>query len=218
MTELLRVNNFYIELGHLKLSIDDLSIARGEFITIMGENGCGKTTFLDCLFGSKQPRRGAMKMVGQVNSPTNRGSINSQTGWVLSGKEDYPVKTTIRRFLDEISTFYETWDKSLESRLLSDFELVEDKKLTELSLGEQSKLKLLKALCFHPKLLILDELTANLSPKSQETIIETIIELFSENNMGVLCISHFKDEAWKMSDRIYEISNQKLKIMGANHA
>lgn len=185
-------------------------VRAGEFITLMGENGSGKTTIVELLMGLKRSRSGEILFWGERPTLSRRAEINKKVGWVVSSRESYPLGISIQSFLESISFFYPTWDWNLTQQLGKAFQLDLSKKISTMSLGEHSKVKLIKALSFHPKLLILDELTANLSPKSKQSIIQTLISLFSEGDMGILYISHSNEEAQKLSDRVLIIEDGRV--------
>ncbi len=186
-------------------------ISVGKFVTLMGENGCGKTTLVELLMGIRIPQEGKILFWGEEPTLFSRGKINEKVGWVVSAKESYPIGTSIKTLLEALAPLYSSWDWDLVGRLERAFQLDLSKKLSTLSLGEHSKVKLIKALAFHPKLLILDELTANLSPASKSSIIQTILDLFAEGDMGILYISHSNEEANKLSDSILVLENGMIR-------
>ena len=94
--------------------------------------------------------------------------------------------------------------------LVQRFQLDGSKTLTSLSLGEQSKIKLIKALAFKPDLLVLDELTANLSPDSKQVILQELLDQFSLRTMSVLYVSHSNEEAMRLSDAVYQLTANGL--------
>ena len=132
----------------------------------------------------------------------------------MSYRETYPPFLTVADFLLALRSLYPKWDTTLEAHLINRFNLDISKRLNHLSLGESSKVKLLKALAFRPELLILDELTANLSDESKKTILAVLIDLFSETDIAVLYISHSREEAVKLSDRILSLTPSGLTERG----
>jgi len=194
-----------------------LEIRPKEFVTLMGENGCGKTTLIDCIMGNLQPLKGQILFWGQENTGPFRVSINQKVGWVISQKENYPLMLTIERFLARIATHYPTWNWDFCNRLCKAFDLDTRKKLFHLSLGEHSKVRLIKALSFEPSLIILDELTANLSPKSKDSLLASLLDLFASREMSILYICHSNEEAIKLSDRIYEMTKNGLRLTGGQN-
>ena len=195
----------------------DLTVKSGEFVTIMGENGSGKTTLVDCIFGRRSPLSGDIRFWGRENQLRNRKVINSKVGWVISQSESYPLFVTVERLLRKVSLAYETWNWTLCERLMREFKLEPTKPARHLSLGEHSKIRLIKALSFEPELLVLDELTANLSPSSKDAIIAALIDLFSTREMSVLYVSHSNEESIKLSDRIFRMTDAGLQPMGGQY-
>ncbi len=219
MTTPLSINNLSIKIGEdTILNKLSLEIKKHEFVTLMGENGAGKTMLIDSLMGFRKPNSGSIKFFGQELKGNARESINKMVGWVPSHQENYLPGLNVRDFFQSISELYPSWDDGLVKKLGESFQLNFGKKMNYLSLCERSKVKLIKALAFHPQLIILDELTANLSPASKEVILEAIIDLFSSSELSVLYVSHFEDEASKLSDRIVTLSGLgELTHLRSNH-
>jgi ABC-type multidrug transport system ATPase subunit len=138
--------------------------------------------------------------------------------WAGSSHKKYPLHLNVGQYLYIVSQNYDSWDDDLCEKLCTDFELEKSKRLIHLSMGENSKVRLVKALSFQPSLVILDELTANLSPKSKEALTRSLIELFSERKMSVLYICHSDEEAIRLSDRIYLMEKNGLKQTGGQNA
>lgn len=203
----LEISDLSLKIGKEFILKDvNLEVKKHEFITLMGENGAGKTMLIDSVMGFMAPSSGVIKFWNKEFKKDDRLTINQKVGWVISHRETYPLGLTIRGLFDSIKHFYKNWDDELVLKLADDFKLNLNKELFYLSLGERSKVKLLKALAFHPELVILDELTSNLSPNSKGVILETIIDLFSKSEMSVFYISHFEDEASKLSDKIITLN------------
>ena len=197
---------------HGKAIFQDVSldILQNEFVTLMGENGAGKTVLLEAMMGYVNPTKGRVSFWGSRFRGKSLRELNSRIGWVLSHREDYPIGLNVGRFLDLHAACRRSWDSKFVEELLTRFQLDASKKLTALSLGEQSKVKLVKALAFKPEFLVLDELTANLSPDSKQTILDTLIEQFSTGSMSVLYVSHSNDEALRLSDRVLQLTPNGL--------
>ncbi|MCJ8277451.1 MAG: ABC transporter ATP-binding protein [Bdellovibrionales bacterium] len=196
----------------------NLTLKEGKFVTIMGENGCGKTTLIDTIMGLKKLKSGSITFWGSPHDSPHNQKYDKKIAWVISQQEKYSALLRIKDLLKTMSMAHENWDDDLCAELLEKFELDPKKRLKTLSLGEHSKVRLLKALASQPKLLILDELTANLSPKSKKVLTECIINLFVKNKMAVLYVSHFEDEALRLSDEVYELSATGLTQKGGKSA
>jgi ABC-type multidrug transport system ATPase subunit len=187
-----------------------LNIQEGEFVTLMGENGAGKTTLLECLLGSQKPLRGSIRFFGKSVQEWSRQELHRQVTWVLAYSESLPPALKVGALLEAVSQLYPSWDHSLEGKLLTDFKLARTMIANRLSLGERAKLKLVRALCPRPRLLICDELTANLSPESKKHVTRTLIDLLGESKTSILYSCHSPDEAVRLSDRIFTLTDQGL--------
>jgi len=188
----------------------NLEVNQGEFITLMGENGIGKTSLLRCLLGQVNPKSGEYSFWGQVSNQLNRSHLNQKVAWVLSGEEKAPSTLELGQYFNSISRLYEKWDKGIFNSLIKDFDLDLSKKFGEISLGEWSKVKLCRALSIRPQMIILDELTANLSEKSKEVILGQLISQFADDKLGILYISHNEEEALRISDKVFELTSTGL--------
>lgn len=184
----------------------DLRVGRGELHVLMGENGAGKTTLVECLLGLRRPAAGAIRFFGRAAGEWGRGELYRKVGWVSAAREWYPLHLDVGALLRTVAAFYPTWDKSFAGSLIEAFGLDLRKKLHHLSDGESTKVRLVKALAFRPTLLVLDELTANLSPASAEAVTKAVIALMADDGAGILYVSHSPDEAKRLSDRIHHLS------------
>lgn len=188
----------------------DLTIEARQFVTIMGENGSGKTTLLDCLMGFKTPTWGEALFWGEKNEAAARKPIQERVGWVVSQPEAFPPWLRVKDIIGSISPLYPSWDDELYRRLAVRLQLDTNKRIGHLSMGEGSKFRLIKAIAFQPELLILDELTANLSPDSKKAIIEVLLDRFASCEMSVLYVCHSSDEAIRLSDQIFDLTPSGL--------
>lgn len=197
------IDQLRIDLGGKTIFRDcSLDIGPNMFVSLMGENGCGKTSLISAMMGHIRPARGQISFWNSNYNSKARASLNNRIGWVVSHREDYPVGITVDRFLKIHAACRINWDELRAKDLLQRLDLNATKTLTSLSLGEQSKLKLIKALAFNPELLVLDELTANLSAESRKAILDVLIEKFSEGSLSVLYACHSREEAVRLSDRV----------------
>jgi ABC-2 type transport system ATP-binding protein len=207
----LEIRNLSVKFNKPLFEGVNLVVHRKQFITLMGENGSGKTTLLDCIMGCLKPQSGEILFWGRKHQGADRRVINSKVGWVVSQKENYPPLMTVEKLLSEVAKIYPSWNKQLCDKLLESFQLDRTKKLMSLSMGENSKVRLIKAISFEPQLLVLDELTANLSPDSKKSMIDTLIDLFASLELSVLYVCHSKEEAVHLSDEIYILRPDGLK-------
>ncbi|MES2963971.1 MAG: hypothetical protein V4760_08775, partial [Bdellovibrionota bacterium] len=129
----------------------------------------------------------------------------------LAHKESHAPWLSVDQVITATSELYSKWNHDLFSKLANEFNLDLKAKIGTLSSGEASKFRLLKAVSFEPRLLILDELTANLSPQSKEAITRLLIDRFSSGEMSVLYVCHSTDEALRLSDRVLTMTKSGLQ-------
>lgn len=204
----------------------DLELDAGEFVTIIGSNGAGKSTLLNSIAGT---------------FPVNKGSIEVD-GTELTGEPDYkragligrvfqdPLKGTAasmsieenlamaadrgkRRGLsigvdserrDEFKEYLSLLGLGLEDRLTD--------KVGLLSGGQRQSLTLLMATIAKPKLLLLDEHTAALDPKTAEQVIDLTNKIVDKHNLTVLMVTHDLTQALKMGTRTIMMDNGEIVL------
>lgn len=188
-----------------------LEVKTSQFISIMGENGVGKTCLLEAIVGSRKISKGKILYWGKPKNEYDQVEFFSNIAWVSSSPEAYPLGARVFDLVDFLRRRYPTWNDSIAHNLCEKFKLSPTKKLSELSLGEHSKMRLIKAICFEPKLLLLDELTANLSPDSKSAVLSALMDVFSRTEMSVLYVCHSKEEANRFSDQIFELTESGFK-------
>lgn len=212
-----------LEIANLRLGFKNklfenlsLQISHGEFVTVLGENGIGKTSLVRCLLGQIIPQSGHISFWKEDITNIDRQILNQKVAWVLSTGENVPQSLKLKTYFNSISTLYPKGNKEILHRLVDRFKLSTNKAFGELSLGEWSKFKLCRALSINPQFIVLDELTANLSMTSKDVILEELIGHFSDSRPGVLYISHNEEEALKISDKIFYLTFNGLQNRSNN--
>ena len=113
-----------------------------------------------------------------------------------------------------IALFYKNWDESLYKYYLNKFNIDENKIYKELSKGQQKKFELIMALCHHPKLIIMDEPTANLDPIVRNEFIEVLQEHIEKDGVTVFYSTHITSDLDKVGDYLVFIYNGKIILNG----
>ena len=182
----------------------DLTVAAGEFVSLLGPSGCGKTTLLRIVAGLLSADRGTVKLDGQEISalPPHRRDV----GVVFQNYALFPHLTVAenvafglkarRRPSAEIAP---TVKRCLELVHLSSFA---DRSVRALSGGQQQRVAVARALAVGPKLLLLDEPFSALDRKLRETMQIELRHLLRELGTTAVFVTHDQDEALTMSDRI----------------
>lgn len=187
----------------------NLDVDEGEFISIVGASGCGKSTFLRLLLAQEQPTRGEIRIDGAepAREPgLDRGVVFQRYSVFphLTVRENIVAGESMRRpwgrfFGAELKAARARADDTL-SRIGLDH--VADTYPATLSGGMQQRLAIGQALCAKPRVLLLDEPFGALDPGTRLSMHEFLRELRNETGMTVFMVTHDLDEAFKLGDRV----------------
>ncbi|WP_252723490.1 metal ABC transporter ATP-binding protein [Treponema pedis] len=171
-----------------KLVLKNINLAAdsGEYISIVGENGCGKSTLIKLILKLINPSKGTVKI------ETNR------IGYLPQKKEnlnDFPI--TVFEVLDSYRRILKIKDKTCIHELLKTVNLIEYKnaRAGELSGGQLQKLYIARAMIGNPELLILDEPSTGIDVNGQKEIYSFVKKLNTEYGLTVLSVDHNLDAA-----------------------
>lgn len=210
MEELLRMEHISKRFGNFYANKDiTLSVLPGEVHTLLGENGAGKSTLMNILIGLYQPTEGKIYLKGKeerISSPSQ--AVKLGIGMVHQHFMLVEAMTVFENiilgdkhakglFIDRSARRKEI--EELSNRYGLNVEL--DKLITEISVGEQQRTEILKALYHGAELLILDEPSAALTDIEVEGLFKIMRKLISEGK-SIIFISHKMREVLHISDRI----------------
>lgn len=210
-----------------RIALDNvsLSVAPGEFVTIIGGNGSGKSTLMNIIAGTLSPDSGQVfingkdvtklkehqraEFLGRVFQDPMRGTAADMSVLEnleiarIRGKKHSPLKWGFsiahkEEFIKELQRFH----LGLEDRL--------NQKVGLLSGGQRQALTLLMASMIEPKILLLDEHTAALDPKTAQTVLTLTDDIVKENKLTTLMITHNMRDAITYGDRVIMLHNGKI--------
>jgi spermidine/putrescine transport system ATP-binding protein len=183
----------------------DLSIAEGEFFTIVGPSGSGKTTVLRMLAGLESPSEGDILLRGQrINDvPANR----RPTCMVFQSLALFPHRTVGQNieFPLKIRDVPPDERRKRALQLMAQLRLPEDyygKNVTKCSGGERQRVALARALAYNPDILFFDEPLSAIDYKLRKTLEKELKDIHRETGKTFIYITHSLEEAMVMSDRI----------------
>jgi energy-coupling factor transport system ATP-binding protein len=174
----------------------NLSIKKGEFFMILGKNGSGKSTLANLIIGIDLPVEGKIIIDGLDISTDDIWEIRKNLGVIFQNPEDQFVGVTVD---EELSFILENYDEdNIDYKIDEVLNLVGliDKKyeyIEGLSGGQKQKLALASALLLNPKILVLDEASAMLDPRSREELLELLKNL-NEDGVTIVYITHYVEE------------------------
>jgi ABC-2 type transport system ATP-binding protein len=185
----------------------DLEIEPGEIFGFIGPNGAGKSTTIRTLLGLIFPSSGSGRIFG-LDIVKDSKEIKKQIGFMPS-EVQYYEKMDVHELLRYSANFYETDCESRIKELAGIFDLDLERKIIDLSRGNQKKVSILQSLIHEPGLLILDEPTSGLDPLMQSKFFDILKE---ENSKGttIFFSSHTLSEVQKMCRRVGIIKEGKI--------
>lgn len=174
-------------------------VRNGEIFGMIGANGAGKTTIIECIEGLRTKYKGTIDVLG-INPKHNRTELYKKIGVQLQ-ETTYQDKIKVSEIGKLFKSFYRT--PANFDELLSEFGLTEKKNsyIGKLSGGQRQKLSIILALMANPKIVFLDEITTGLDPKSRRDIWEKVKKL-RDSGITVYMTTHFMEEAEYLCDRI----------------
>lgn len=194
--------------GEIVLSIST-QIKEKEFITVFGESGAGKTTFLRIIAGLTVPDRGFIEVNGDVWFDSERG-INlppqkRKIGFVFQDYALFPNMTVEENILFAM----EKKDISFLEELLEivDLKGLRKRKPDSLSGGQKQRVALARAIARKPEILLLDEPLSALDIKTRQVLQEEIKKIHEKFNLTTFLVSHDYSEIFKMSNRVLYLKN-----------
>lgn len=196
-----------------KIVVDDLcfSVKKGEFFGLLGHNGAGKSTTIDCILGLKNFESGTVRIL-DMDPKKSRRELFERVGVQLQSSS-YQDKIKVYELCEEISVLYNEADDY--KRLLKEFSLEKMKNnyVATLSGGEKQKLAILLALIPKPEVVFFDELTTGLDTKARREVWKQLKKL-KKAGVTILLTSHYMDEVEELCDKICIINNGKEVISG----
>ncbi|MGS0745861.1 ABC transporter ATP-binding protein [Syntrophomonas erecta subsp. sporosyntropha] len=198
----------------------NFTITPGEIFCLLGPNGCGKTTLLDCVLGLLRPQQGKVLLNGTSIKDLDAPKIARQVAYVPQSHEKTFPYTVMQIVLmgraSYISMFsspnpedIEVAEQALE---LVGISRLRDRPYTHLSGGEGQLVMVARALAQRTPLVIMDEPTAHLDFKHELTIMETIVHLVRHTGLSVLMATHFPNHCF-----YFENSGIQTRVALMNH-
>ncbi|CAI8248160.1 MAG: High-affinity branched-chain amino acid transport ATP-binding protein LivF [Marinobacterium sp. xm-d-530] len=201
MLELNKVNQFYGE-SHTLWDLD-LTVKEGECSVLMGRNGVGKTTLLDCVMGHNKIKQGEIRFMGEdISKLTVEKRPYIGIGYVPQGRQIFPLMT-VEENLQIGLPVLPRGARKIPDYIFDLFPVLKEmlaRRGGDLSGGQQQQLAIARALVVNPKLLILDEPTEGIQPNIVQHIGDIIRQLNQELGLTVLLVEQKLPFARKVGD------------------
>lgn len=206
-----------IELQNIKKSFNDkevikginLSVDKGEVITLIGRSGSGKTTLLRMMNALEIPTEGTVVVNGETYTADNKKSqikVRKQSGMVFQNYNLFPHKIAIENVMEGLVTVkkvnkQKAYDEALQLLEKVGLESVKDQRPHALSGGQQQRVAIARALAMNPKVMLFDEPTSALDPELVNDVLKVIKDLANEG-MTMVIVTHEMRFAREVSDRM----------------
>ena len=217
---MLEVSNLSVSYGGLRALTDvSLSVAEGQFVTVVGPNGAGKTTLFKTISGVVKPARGKITFMGKdlaTISAAQRAHLG--IAHVPEGRQVFKT-LTVRENL-EMGAYPEAgrarWVHTID-RIHTLFPILAERAQQlagTLSGGEQQMVAIGRGLACAPRLLMLDEPSMGLAPAVTDTIFERVQQIHKEDGVTILLVEQRVAEALELSDHGYVLETGHVVLDG----
>ncbi len=186
--------------GSFCLSIPQFTVKEGYITGFVGENGAGKTTLMKLVMNMLFPDKGEVRVLG-LDSRSQSDKIKQAIGY-LGEHMGYQEQARARDIKTMLAQFYPHWDDGLYRRFIDRFGIDTSKVFKDLSAGQRKQFALTMALSHHPRLILLDEPTANLDPLVRQDFLDVLSGLMEQEGVTVFFSTHITSDLDKIADYV----------------
>ena len=196
-----------------------LDIKKGEFVALLGHNGCGKSTIAKHLNAMLLPDSGKVYVDGDDTSDEDKTyDIRKKVGLVLQNPDNQLVASIVEEDVAFGPENLGVDPKEIRVRVDNALKVVDMYDYRKhapfkLSGGQKQRIAIAGILAMEPECIVLDEPTAMLDPNGRDEVMSTLIKLNKEKNMTVVLITHYMEEA-VLADRVVVMDNGKILTQG----
>jgi nitrate/nitrite transport system ATP-binding protein len=212
------INMSFIAKGNLSCVLNnlDLRIDKGEFISIIGHSGCGKSTVLNIIAGLLLSTSGGVILENkEVNSPGPDRAVVFQNHSLLPWLSVYDnVRLAVDKVFAKTKSKEERHMWTLQNLALVKMDHALDKRPGEISGGMKQRVGIARALAMEPKVLLMDEPFGALDALTRAHLQDSLMDIHADLKNTVVMITHDVDEAVLLSDRIVMMTNGPAATIG----
>ena len=197
----------------------DMQIEQGDFVAILGHNGCGKSTLAKHMNAILYPTEGTVFVDGKdTQDEENHLSIRKNAGMVFQNPDNQIIGQIVEEDVGfgpenlgiETKKIWERVEESLKAVGMYEFR---KKSPNRLSGGQKQRVSIAGVLAMHPKCIILDEPTAMLDPNGRKEVIRAIRALNDVEHMTVILITHYMEEVI-YANKVFVMDQGKIEMQG----
>ena len=196
----------------------DLTVRRGEILSLVGGSGTGKTVLLRQMLGLETPSRGEITVLGKPVAELGKHGAASRVGMLFQQGALFSAFTVLENIAFPLRELKLLKDDLIREAAMVKLQMVglppdaADKMPSDLSGGMIKRVALARALIMDPPLLLLDEPTAGLDPESADSFCALLRSLHQGMGLTVVMVTHDLDTIFELSSRIAVLAAQKVII------
>ena len=198
------------------LSDVNLSIAKGEFVSLIGHSGCGKSTVLNIVAGLYQASTGGVILDGrEVNEPGPERAVVFQNHSLLPWLTCFDnVYLAVERVFGRKESKARLRERTATALALVGLEHAGQKRPSEISGGMKQRVGIARALSMEPQVLLMDEPFGALDALTRARLQDELLEIVARTHSTVVMVTHDVDEAVLLSDKIVMMTNGPAATIG----
>jgi len=199
----------------------DLEVEKGDSICLLGPNGCGKTTLLNCIHGDLRLKSGEIKIGGREVTSMSVTEIALKMGYVFqehSAPFPYTSLEVVRMGrsphlgLFQMPSAQDT-EQARDIMASMGISHLESQRYTNISGGERQLVLIARTLCQEPDMILFDEPTSHLDFRNQALVLQTIGRL-AKRGLTIIMTSHFPNHAWVLDSKVAMMGREGLLALG----
>ena len=194
----------------------NLTVAKGEFISLIGHSGCGKSTLLNLVAGLTRPTSGALICAGrEIDGPGPERAVVFQNHSLLPWFSCYKnIHLGVERVFGATESKARLRERTLAALQLVGLAHAEHKLPHEISGGMKQRVGIARALAIEPDVLLMDEPFGALDALTRAHLQDELLEIVAKTQSSVIMVTHDVDEAVLLSDRIVMLTNGPAATIG----
>jgi len=212
---LIEVSGLEVRRDGFVLQVGSWHLQAGQVVGVVGPNGAGKTTLLEALAGLRPVTAGSVRVFG-LDPWRDPVGVRTALGFASDDMAVFDMK--VGALLGFLSGYYPTWDAALAEALVRRFALDPGQKAHRLSKGQATRLRLVTAMAFRPRVLVLDEPATGLDLAGRRSLLESVLEVVRDPERSVIVSSHQLLDVQRIADRLLVLNRGAVVHEGPTDA